>query len=140
MFYSLGHINVRRHAMFFSFNYLTSHVKFTEISLVTFKTNSLMFSLFGLTDISRHFFKLKLLMILSLVKGEAVAVSGTCFRKKDLISLTRPHHFLNGSFPGEDKTWTRGPWTPTFDWVHGPLSWTGSMDPLSRTGSMDSFF
>ena len=36
----------------------------------------------------------------------------------------------------EDKTWTRGPWThfglgpwTTFmDWIHGPLSWTGSMD------------
>ena len=41
---------------------------------------------------------------------------------------------------GEDKTWTRGPWTPTLDQVHGPLSWTGSMDPLSWTGSMDSFF
>ena len=21
---------------------------------------------------------------------------------------------------GEDKTWTRGPWTLTLDWVHGP--------------------
>ena len=41
---------------------------------------------------------------------------------------------------GEDKTWTRGPWTPTLDRIHGPLSWTGSMDPLSWTGSMDSFF
>ena len=41
---------------------------------------------------------------------------------------------------GEDKTWTRGPWTPTLDQVHGPLSWTGSMDPLSWIGSMDSFF
>ena len=29
---------------------------------------------------------------------------------------------------GEDKTWTRGPWTPPLDWVHRPLSWTGSMD------------
>ena len=29
---------------------------------------------------------------------------------------------------GEDKTWTRGPWTPTLDQVHGPLSWPGSMD------------
>ena len=36
---------------------------------------------------------------------------------------------------GEDKTWT-----PTLDRVHGPLSWTGSMDPLSWTRSMDSFF
>ena len=36
---------------------------------------------------------------------------------------------------GEDKTWTRGPWTPSLDQVHGPLSWTGSMDPLSWTGS-----
>ena len=88
--------------MFFSFNSLESHVKLREISLVTFKTNNLMFSLFGLTDISRHFFKLNHLMILSLVKGEAVAVSaknGTCFGKKDLISTTRPHHFLNCSFP-----------------------------------------
>ena len=41
---------------------------------------------------------------------------------------------------GEDKTWTRGPWTPTLDQFHGPLSWTRSMDPLSWTGSMDSFF
>ena len=41
---------------------------------------------------------------------------------------------------GEDKTWTTGPWTPTLDRVHGPLSWTGSMDPLSWTGSMDTFF
>ena len=41
---------------------------------------------------------------------------------------------------GEDKTWTRGPWTPTLDRVHGPLSWTGSMDPLSWTRFMDSFF
>ena len=40
---------------------------------------------------------------------------------------------------GEDKTWTRGPWTPTLDRVHGLLSWTGSMDPLSWTGSMDTF-
>ena len=29
---------------------------------------------------------------------------------------------------GEDKTWTPGPWTPTSDPVHGPLSWTGSID------------
>ena len=36
---------------------------------------------------------------------------------------------------GEDKTWT-----PSLDRVHGPLSWTGSMDPLSWTRSMDSFF
>ena len=41
---------------------------------------------------------------------------------------------------GEDKRWTRGPWTPSLDRVHGPLSWTGSMDPLSWTRSMDSFF
>ena len=41
---------------------------------------------------------------------------------------------------GEDKTWTRGPWTPSLDRVHGPLSWTRSMDPLSWTRSMDSFF
>ena len=41
---------------------------------------------------------------------------------------------------GENKTWTRGPWTRTLDRVHRPLSWTGSMDPLSWTGSMDSFF
>ena len=36
---------------------------------------------------------------------------------------------------GEDKTWT-----PTLDPVHGPLSWTGSMDPLSWTGSIDAFY
>ena len=30
---------------------------------------------------------------------------------------------------GEDKTWTPGPWTPSLDRVHGPPSWTGSMDP-----------
>ena len=41
---------------------------------------------------------------------------------------------------GEDKTWTRGSWTPSLDRVHGPLLWTGSMDPLSWTRSMDSFF
>ena len=40
-----------------------------------------------------------------------------------------------GAFLGEDKTWT-----PTLDRVHGPLSWTGSMDPLLWTGSMDRFF
>ena len=50
---------------------------------------------------------------------------------------TRERHLF---FLGEDKTWTRGPWTPSLDRVHGPLSWTGSMDPLSRTRSMDSFF
>ena len=33
-------------------------------------------------------------------------------------------------YPGEDKTWTRGPWTPTLDRVHGrdhfhgPGPWT----------------
>ena len=47
---------------------------------------------------------------------------------------------LQLSVRGEEKTWTRGPWTPALDRVHGPLSWTGSMDPLSWTGSMDSFF
>ena len=41
---------------------------------------------------------------------------------------------------GEDKTWAPGPWTPTLDPVHGPLSWTGSMDPLSWTGSIDAFY
>ena len=35
---------------------------------------------------------------------------------------------------GEDKTWTRGPWTPTLDRVHGPLSWTGSMDHFHGLG------
>ena len=30
---------------------------------------------------------------------------------------------------GEDKTWTPGPWTPSLDRVHGPPSWTRSMDP-----------
>ena len=38
------------------------------------------------------------------------------------------------------RLWTRGPWTPTLDRVHGPLSWTGSMHPLSWRGSMDTFF
>ena len=38
------------------------------------------------------------------------------------------------------RLWTRGPWNPTLDRVHKPLSWTGSMHPLSWTGSMDSFF
>ena len=38
------------------------------------------------------------------------------------------------------RLWTRGPWTPTLDWVHKPLSWTGSMHPLSWRGSMDTFF
>ena len=102
MFYSLGHILIAADMQFSFCNFLASHVKLTEISLVTFKTNSLMFSLFALTDISRHFFELKRLMILSLVKSEAVAVSaknGTCFGKKGLISTTKPHHFLNGSFP-----------------------------------------
>ena len=55
------------------------------------------------------------------------------------------HHILQvgnskRSFLGEDKTWTRGLWTPTLDRVYGPLSWTRSMDPLSWTGSMDTFF
>ena len=44
------------------------------------------------------------------------------------------------AFLGEDKTWTRGSWTPSLDQVHGPLSWTGSMDSLSWTRSMDIFF
>jgi len=71
------------------------------MSLATFKTNSLIFLLLGLTVISKHFFKLKLLIIFSLVEGEAVAVNvrnRTCFGRKDLISPTRPHHFLKGSF------------------------------------------
>ena len=58
------------------------------------------------------------------------------FQSRDYFSIGR--HI--GAHQGEDKTWTRGPWTPTLDRVHGPLSWTGSMDPLSWTGSMDSFF
>ena len=29
----------------------------------------------------------------------------------------------------EDKPWTRGPWTPISDRVHGPLNWTRSMHP-----------
>ena len=28
--------------------------------------------------------------------------------------------FLSRCVTGEDKTWTRGPWTPTLDRVHGP--------------------
>ena len=46
---------------------------------------------------------------------------------------------------GEDKTWTRGAWTPTLDQVHAPLSWTGSMDhgpwtPCHRPGPWTVFF
>ena len=37
---------------------LTSHVKLTEISVATFKTNSLIFLLLGLTVISKYFFNL----------------------------------------------------------------------------------
>ena len=63
----------------------------------------------------------------------------------NLRAKTGPQHLFEYNLQnvvktGEDKTWTRGPWTPTLDRVHGPLSWTGSMDPLSWTGSMDSFF
>ena len=61
----------------------------------------------------------------------------TTFSKLTNYSLM---DFIHKVKRGEDKTWTRGPWTPTLDRVHGPLSWTGSMDPLSWTGSMDSFF
>ena len=32
---------------------------------------------------------------------------------------------------GEDKTWTRGPWAPTLDRVHGP--------PVMDRVHMDSF-
>ena len=32
------------------------------------------------------------------------------------------------------RLWTRGPWTPTLDRVHGPLSWTGSMHPPVMEG------
>ena len=55
-----------------------------------------------------------------------------------LETLVTDVHFQQ--MAGEDKTWTRGPWTSSLDRVHGPLSWTRSMDPLSWTGSMDSFF
>ena len=41
---------------------------------------------------------------------------------------------------GEDKTWTKGPWTPTLNRVHGPLSWTGSINPLPWTGPWTLFF
>ena len=34
----------------------------------------------------------------------------------------------------------QGSMDPSLDRVHGPLSWTGSMDPLSWTRSIDSFF
>ena len=27
---------------------------------------------------------------------------------------------MKAFFTGEDKTWTRGPWTPSLDQVHGP--------------------
>ena len=29
------------------------------------------------------------------------------------------------------KTWTRGPWTPTLDWVHGPLVHDFVLTPVS---------
>ena len=32
------------------------------------------------------------------------------------------------------RLWTRGPWTPTLDQVHKPLSWTGSMHPPVMDG------
>ena len=110
---SLTYIRVHGHSTLILPNSLASHLKLTEISLATFKTKSLIF-LLGLTVIYKHFFKLKLLIIFSLVEGEAVAVSarnGTCFSKKDLISPTRPHHFLKGPFssffsPINKKTWT----------------------------------
>ena len=30
------------------------------------------------------------------------------------------HYYVSLFEAGEDKTWTRGPWTPTLDRVHGP--------------------
>ena len=101
----------------------TVHHKFSDIykgswtfnSHFALSTNSSIFLLLGLTVTYKDFFKLKLLIIFSLVEGEAVAVSArnrTCFGKKDLISPTRPHHFLKGSFSSffsplnKKKTWT----------------------------------
>ena len=34
---------------------------------------------------------------------------------------------LKGDYNGRGITWTPGPWTPSMDRVHGPLSWTRSM-------------
>ena len=98
---SLTYIRVCGHSTLILPNSLARHLKLTEMSLATFQTNSLIFLLLRLTVIYKHFFKLKLLIIFSLVEGEAVAVSarnGTCFGKKDLISPTRPHHFPKSSF------------------------------------------
>ena len=45
------------------------------------------------------------------------------------------------SVRGEDKTWTRGSWTPTLDRVHGPLFMDRVNGPFLQTSwSMDSFF
>ena len=74
--------------------------------------------------------------------------SAVLFKVRDALrrtnSFSLEHYFIFSQSAikdtsGEDKTWTRGPWTPTLDRVYGLLSWTGSMDPLSWTGSMDTF-
>ena len=58
MLKSLTDIRVRGHSTLILPYSLASHVKLTEISLATFKTNSLIFLLLGLTVISEHFFNL----------------------------------------------------------------------------------
>ena len=98
---SLTYIGVRRHSTLILPNSLASHLKLTGISLATFKTNTLIFLLLGLTVIYKHFFKLKLLIVFSLVEGEAVAVSarnGTFLWQKrpDLTYKTTP--FPKGFF------------------------------------------
>ena len=50
------------------------------------------------------------------------------------ISHPCSRNFCSHYSKGEDKTWTRGPWTPTLDRVHGPLSRTGSMKVVHGPG------
>ena len=101
---SLTYIRVRGHSTLILPNSLASHLKLTEISLATFKINSLIFLLLGLTVIYFFlfiFFYTQAFNYFPLVEDEAVTVSarnGTCFSKKDLISRTRPHHFPKSSF------------------------------------------
>ena len=62
-------------------------------------------------------------------------------RKETCLPLVRLLRFSLNKFSvkynyqnywGEDKTWTRGPWPPTLDRVHGPLSY--------GAGSWTAFF
>ena len=39
--------------------------------------------------------------------------------KEEKLEPNRPSKIIS-PISGEDKTWTRGPWTPTLDRVHGP--------------------